>query len=49
MKAHWLDEGGDISPEILARHDVFYSRIDTSPERYRAPLDDVDRRRATRA
>lgn len=45
MKAHWLDGGGDVSPEVLARNDVFYSRIDTSPERYRAPLDEVKRRR----
>ena len=45
MKAHWLDEGGDISPEALARNDIFYSRIDTAPERYRAPLDEVKVRR----
>ena len=45
MKAHWLDSGGDISPATLGKNDVFYTRIDTAPERCRAPLDDVKRER----
>ena len=46
MKAHWLEEGGDITKETLLENDVFYARMDTHPERYRAPLDDVKRTRA---
>ncbi len=45
MRAHWLDEGGDITPSTLAKNDVFYARIDTAPDRYRAPIDDVKRTR----
>jgi 1,2-dihydroxy-3-keto-5-methylthiopentene dioxygenase len=45
MKAHWLEKGGDITPEVLAKNDVFYSRMDTAPDRYRVPLDEVKRRR----
>jgi 1,2-dihydroxy-3-keto-5-methylthiopentene dioxygenase len=46
MKAHWLDEDGDISPATLAKNDVFYTCLPTAPDRYRAPLDDVKRTRA---
>jgi 1,2-dihydroxy-3-keto-5-methylthiopentene dioxygenase len=45
MKAHWLDSGGDISPATLAKNDIFHTRIDTAPDRCRAPLDDVMRDR----
>ena len=42
MKAHWLEKGGDITAEVLAKNDVFYSRMDAAKERYRAPLDEGD-------
>jgi len=45
MKAHWLEKGGDITPEVLAKNDVFCSRMDTAKEHYRTPLDEVKRRR----
>lgn len=41
MKAHWLDKGGDISPETLGKHGVYSVKIPTAPDAYRAPLDRV--------
>jgi 1,2-dihydroxy-3-keto-5-methylthiopentene dioxygenase len=41
MKAHWLDTGGDISPETLLSEGVYSAKIPASPEAYRAPIDRV--------
>lgn len=41
MKAHWLDQGGEISPEVLANNGVYSAAIATNPEAYRTPLDRV--------
>lgn len=41
MRAHWLDKGGDITPETLLANGVYSARISSSPVAYRAPLDRV--------
>jgi 1,2-dihydroxy-3-keto-5-methylthiopentene dioxygenase len=42
MKAHWLEGRGEpIAPQTLAENDVFYQYIETDPQRYRKPVDEV--------
>ena len=41
MKAHWLDDGSAISAGTLNANDVFYLHIDTDPQNYRKPVDEV--------
>jgi 1,2-dihydroxy-3-keto-5-methylthiopentene dioxygenase len=41
MKAHYLEGGGTIGEDVLAKNGVYYERIDTDPARYRAPIDRV--------
>jgi len=39
MKATWLDRAGEISADELLANDVYYTRLDTDPARYQAPMD----------
>lgn len=41
MRAHWLDKGGDISPDDLVRHGVYFASLTVQPDAYREPLDRV--------
>ena len=41
MKAHWLEQSGEISAEELGRNDVYYARLITDPASYQSPLDQL--------
>lgn len=34
MRAHWLEEQGEISAQTLASHDVYYARLSTEEAAY---------------
>jgi 1,2-dihydroxy-3-keto-5-methylthiopentene dioxygenase len=38
MKAHWLEEPGEISPQQLAANDVYYANLLTDEASYGPPL-----------
>lgn len=38
MKAHWLEQSGEISAQQLAANDVYYARLQTDEASYGAPL-----------
>ena len=41
MKAHWLEEQGDISAQTLASHDVYYAQLPTEEASYDPKLRDL--------
>jgi len=41
MKAHWLEDNAQVSAATLAQNDVYYLCIDTDPNNYRQPVDEV--------
>lgn len=45
MKANWLSEEGAmgeaIAPEMLAANGVHYERLETDPETFQGPIDDL--------
>jgi 1,2-dihydroxy-3-keto-5-methylthiopentene dioxygenase len=41
MKATWLDRSEAVGVEELLANDVYYTRLDTDPARYQAPIDQL--------
>lgn len=45
MKAHWLEQQGEISAEELNRNGVYYTALSTDAASYQAALEEVKRTR----
>jgi 1,2-dihydroxy-3-keto-5-methylthiopentene dioxygenase len=45
MKAHWLEQQGEITAEELNRNDVYYTALSTDEASYQSALDRVKRER----
>lgn len=41
MKATWLDRAETVGVDELLANDVYYTRLDTDPARYQAPIDQL--------